>query len=203
MAKGEKKSAKVSIKEWEKATKENFPSVVTEQWFDIPVTIKYSISFTDMLEFVEGAVASCFNDGYGFVPEVMDFAICSNILKYYTNVTLPEDLGKRYDLIYNSNLVAFVTEFICQKQLSDIIKSVDRKVKHLSDSNAKIIEEEATRLLDAFDRLQAFAGDMFSNINVDDVRNLVHALSEYGTLDEKKIVEALMDNRNEAEETAK
>lgn len=203
MAKGVKKSVKVSVRDWEKATKDNFPASVTEQWFGIPITIRYTISFGEMIEFVEGAVASCFDDDYGYLPEVKEFAIYNNILGYYTNMTLPEDLGKKYDLIYGSNIIEFVTAHISPQQLDDIYISVRQKIKHITETNVRVIEKEALRLLDAFDELQRLTGEMFSNVNVDDIRNLTHALGEYGTLDEEKIVEAIMNNQNKEKESTK
>lgn len=200
MVKGEKKSAKVSIKDWERVVKGNFSACTTEPWFGVPVTIKYTISFSEMLEFVDGVVATCFDDEHGYLPEVRDFATYNNILKYYTNLTLPEDLDKKYDLIYGSNIIEFVMEHISALQWADIDASISRKIKHIVDTNVKGIEKNAIMLLDAFEDLQRLAGDMFEGVNVDDVRNLTHALSEHGPLDEEKIVRALMDNQNKIEE---
>lgn len=200
MAKDKKNSAKVSIKEWERATKDNFPSTVTEQWFGIPITIKYTISLAEMLEFVDGVVASCFDDERGYVPEIWDFAFYNNILSYYTNITLPEDISKKYDLIFGSNIIEFVKEHISEQQWSDIESSINSKVSYIKNTNIKAIEKDVTRLLDAFEKLQQLTGDMFEGVSVDDVRKLTHALSESGQLNEEKIVQALMDNRNKTEE---
>ena len=200
MAKGAKKSAKVSVKEWEKATKDNFPASVTEQWFGIPITIRYTISLGEMLEFVDGVVASCFDDERGYIPEIWDFAFYNNILDYYTNITLPQDIGKKYELIYGSNIIEFVKEHISEQQWFDIENSICSKVRYIKESNIKGIEKEAVRLLDAFEELQKLAGNMFEGVGENDVRNLVQALSEHGTLDEEKIVKAILDNKSEAEE---
>lgn len=200
MAKGAKKSVKVSVRDWEKATKDNFPASVTEQWFGIPITIRYTISLGEMLEFVDGVVASCFDDERGYIPEIWDFAFYNNILDYYTNITLPQDIGKKYELIYGSNIIEFVKEHISEQQWSDIECSITSKVSYIRNANIKAIEKDVTRLLDAFEKLQRLAGDMFEGVNADDVRNLTHALSESGQLDEEKIVKALMDNQNKTED---
>ena len=199
MAKGAKKSVKVSIRDWEKATKDNFPASVTEQWFGIPITIKYTISLGEMLEFVDGVVASCFDDERGYVPEIWNFAFYNNILDYYTNITLPEDISKKYELIYGSNIIEFVKGYISEQQWFDLESSIGSKVKYIRETNIKGIEKEAVRLLDSFEELQKLVSSMFEGVSEDDIRKLTQALSKRGALDEEKIVKAILDNQNKAE----
>lgn len=93
MAKSEKR---ISISVMDKIIKEHFENTTTEQWYGIEVQIKKTLSFTEMMEFVNDVVLSCFQEDGGFVPEVMDFAIRSNILSKYANFSLPDKLEHRY-----------------------------------------------------------------------------------------------------------
>ena len=76
MAKGEKK---VSISAVDNIIGERFLNVVSEQWYDVEVKMRRSLPFTDMLTFVNDVVQSCFQRDGVYTPEVLDFAIKSNI----------------------------------------------------------------------------------------------------------------------------
>lgn len=54
-----KKEKRISINALENVAKENFQDVVTEQWFDIEVTIKRNLSMTEMMQFVQDVVNMC------------------------------------------------------------------------------------------------------------------------------------------------
>ena len=135
MAKTEKR---ISINTMDKIMKERFDNTITEQWCDIDVRIKKTLSFTEMMEFVNDVVLSCFQEDGGFVPEVMDFAIKSNILSKYANFSLPDNLEHRYEIIYKTDAVEMVCGKINNTQLNEIVSSIKNKVKFLCDSNALI-----------------------------------------------------------------
>lgn len=192
MAKGVKK---ISINKFEEVVKERFPSMVTESWFDIEVNIKRVLPLTDMLAFANDVVLSCFADDAGFIPEVMDFAIRSNILTRYANFSLPDNLEKRYELLYNSNAVDFVCQHIDHSQLRELISAINRKIDHRCKTNSDTIQREMTKLLNAFESLQKHTEELFSGVSSDDLGRLTSAIAEHGELDEKKIVDALMGHR--------
>lgn len=190
---------KISITQFENAVKENFPVVTTKQWFGIDITIKHTLSLTDILEFANDVVLSCFNDNGGFMPEVMDFAIRSNILTRYANFSLPDNLKKRYELIYNSDVVDFVCKHINMQQLQELTDAINRKIDYMCDTNVITIQKEMTKLLDAFESMQENTEKMFSGISTEDFSKLINTLTEHGSLDEKKIVDALMERKEETE----
>lgn len=124
MAKNEKR---ISITALDKIMKEKFDNQVVDTWNDIEVVMKRNLSITETLEFVNDVVMSCFSDSNGFVPEVMDFAIKSNILSKYANFSLPDKLEHRHEIIYRTDAVFFVCEHINMEQLREITASIDKK----------------------------------------------------------------------------
>ena len=187
MAKSEKR---ISISVMDKIIKEHFENTTTEQWYSIEVQIKKTLSFTEMMEFVNDVVLSCFQEDGGFVPEVMDFAIRSNILSKYANFSLPDKLEHRYEIIYKTDIIDLVCSRINGAQLNEIVASINRKVEFLCNSNALMIKRQVNDLISAFNDLQARTSD--------DIAKLANVLSS-GELDEGKIVEAYLDKTRPAE----
>ena len=83
---------RVPVDSFDKVVQSQAVSDTIVKWHDVEVVVKHTIGFTDMMEFTHDAAESCFSESGAFVPEVMDFAIKSNILTRYTNLTLPEEL---------------------------------------------------------------------------------------------------------------
>lgn len=195
MAKNEKK---ISIGSLDKVIKENFVNKTTAEWCGLEVTLKHSLSFTEVLEFVNDVVMSCFHEKSGFMPEVMDFAIKSNILSKYANFSLPDNLEHRYEIIYNSDAVDFVCQNINIQQLREITASIDRKISHLCNTNVMNIQKQMMELVSAFENMQQKTSDMFANFTPDDLAKIVGAIDE-GGLNEEKIVRAYLEQTKPAE----
>lgn len=192
MAKGEKK---ISISVFDKIAKENFNTEVTEQWFGVDVHITPSLGLTSVLEFVSDTVASCFSEEGKFMPEIMDFAIKSNILTRYANFSLPDNLEHRYALIYTTDAVDFVMKRINRTQLHEIISSVNRQLDCLCDSNVAELQKRMNDLLNTFETIQEQTGKLFENVTASDVQKLIGAAAG-ASLDEERVVHAFLEEKN-------
>ena len=192
MAKGEKK---VSISAVDNIIGECFLNVVTEQWYDVEVKMRRSIPFTEVLAFVDDVVQSCFQRNGAYVPEVLDFAIKSNIISKYTNVSMPDNLEHRYAILYNSDLVDFVCQHINMQQLQEMVNSINRKLAYMCDTNTVSVQNRLNDLISAFETMQEKTEAMFGGVMPDDMTRLVGAIGD-GALTEEKIVEAYMKHKN-------
>ena len=192
MAKGEKK---VSISAVDNIIGERFLNIVTEQWYDIEVKMRRSLPFTEVLAFVDDVVQSCFQRNGAYVPEVLDFAIKSNIISKYTNVSMPDNLEHRYAILYNSDLVDFVCQHINMQQLQEMVNSINRKLAYMCDTNTVSVQNRLNDLISAFETMQEKTEAMFGDVTPDDLTRLVGAIGD-GALTEEKIVEAYMKHKN-------
>lgn len=192
MAKGEKK---VSISAVDNIIGERFLNVVTEQWYDVEVKMRRSLPFTEVLAFVDDVVQSCFQRNGAYVPEVLNFAIKSNIISKYTNVSMPDNLEHRYAILYNSDLVDFVCQHINMQQLQEMVNSINRKLAYMCDTNTVSVQNRLNDLISAFETMQEKTEAMFGDVTPDDMTRLVGAIGD-GALTEEKIVEAYMKHKN-------
>lgn len=188
-----KKEKRISINALEKIAKEQFPESVTEQWFDIEVTIKRSLPLKEMLQFVQEVVDACFTTDGTFVPEIMDFATKSGILTHYANFTLPDNLEKQYWLIYSTGAVDMVCQHINMVQLQEMIGGINRKIDHMCDTDIVATKAKLNDLYEAFVKMGTEVSDLFSGVNAEELQKMVGALG--GTeMNEEKIVSAYIEH---------
>jgi len=199
MAKNEKK---ISISSLDKIIKENFSNKSMHEWYGVEVAVKHSLSFTETLEFVGSVVDSCFQPNGDYIPEVMDFAIKSNILSKYTNISLPDNLEHRYEIIYNSDVVDFVCQHINKTQLQEIVTASVRKVEHLCNTGIVEIRAKLNGLVDSFAEMQTQTEEMFSNVSADDIAKVMSAIGNNGEISEEKIVQAFLKHKSPETEKA-
>lgn len=188
MAKNEKK---ISINSLDKIIKENYNNTTTAEWYGVEVTIKKNLAFKDVLEFVNDVVMSCFQDKGGFMPEVVDFAIKSNILSRYANFSLPDKLVHRYEIIYCTDAVEFVRQHINAEQLNEITASINKKISYLCNTNIMNIQKQIMELVSSFETMQKKTTDMFANFTPDDMTKILSAFED-GKFSEEKLVEAYL-----------
>lgn len=191
MAKSEKK---VSIALFDKIAKEHFKNEDVIQWHEAEVRVKRTLSLTAMLEFVDDVVGSCFHDGMGYMPEVKDFAIKSNILTRYANFSMPDNLEHRYQMVYGTDAVDAVCAVIDTMQLQEIVNSINSKIHFLCDSKANLIQERINSVLETMEEMRDNTKDIFGGLSQDDLKALMSAITEHG-LSEQKIVEAYMEQK--------
>lgn len=183
---------KVSIAQFDKIMKENFQNESVIQWHNAEVTVKRTLPLTDMLAFVDDVVKSCFHDKLGFMPEVMDFAIKSNILTRYANFSMPDNLEHRYQMAYATDAVDAVCAVADKTQLQEIVNAINNKVRFLCDSKATEIEARVNDVLNTMEELRDSTQSIFDGLTQDDLKNIMGAITANG-LDEQKIVKAYIE----------
>ena len=192
MAKTDKK---VSIALFDEIMKEQFEYKTTIQWHGAEVSVKCILSLADMLAFVDDVVKSCFHDKLGFMPEVMDFAIKSNILTRYANFSMPDNLEHRYQMIYATDAVDAVCAAISEVQLQEIVNAINSKIDFLCDSKATAIEARVNDVLTAMEEIRDKTQDIFAGLTRDDVKKVMDAIGN-GSVSEEKIVQAYLEQTN-------
>lgn len=198
MAKTEKK---VSIALFDKIAKEHFDNEVTIQWHEAEVKVRRSLPLMDVLAFVDDVVESCFHEQHGFMPEVKDFVIKSNILSRYANFTLPDNLEHRHQMVYCTDAVDAVYKVINTAQLQEIMDAIEDKIQFNCDTRAAEVQKRIEQAADAIEKLLNSTGALFSGITQDDLKALTGAITN-GGLDEQKIVKAYMEQRRAEQQDA-
>ena len=189
MAKSEKK---VSIRTIDDAIKASFQNETVGQWHGVDVNVRRCLPLRDMLEFVNDTVATCFDDVGEYHPELFDFAIRNNIVLRYSNFSLPESVGHRYDILCQSDIVEFLCNgMIDVRQLDAIIDAARRKIENVLDLKKAVIVERLDAATSAIEALRKKAEQVFSGVNPGDIEKLSKAITS-GALDSDKVVSSYL-----------
>lgn len=190
---------RVSVNAFERAIAEDYSPIVEAEWRGIKVRIKKHLSFKRMLEFVDSVVESCFTADTGtYLPEVKDFVTRAAILEYYGNFTLPHSMERKYDLIYSSDAVSFVCQYVDQAQFNSMMAAIDKKIEHRAQSNIEALTKQMNEVVAGFNVLEKNLSGIFNGIDNDTVSKIAGAIAN-GSFDEEKLIDAFMQKKTEAE----
>lgn len=189
------KIKKISINEFENALNENFDNLVQVEWNGLEIIVKKTLDIAEMLAFVNNVSEACFNkEDYSYSPAVEDFAIRSAFVELYTNIRMPVNIQRRYDLIYQSGIVEHIVPYINASQYNAIIEAVRKSIDHMANANIITTNKQIDTLLTEFENLQNQMEGVFSGVGSEDVKALIGALGNSG-VDEEKIVQAYLNNK--------
>lgn len=128
---------------------------------EILVEVRHVIPADDMTEFVCSVTANLFHtaeDGtVVYMPERYGIAMAAAVLGYYTNfkVGIPDD--KLTTIVYGSELMPRIQEYISKTQLDSLADAVDRRVNYICNVIKSSYEDKIAR---AVEQIEA-AGNAF------------------------------------------
>lgn len=192
------KVKKISINALEKCI-ERKPETVNIEWNGLDITIKTRLSFEEMMAFVDGVAESCFAaDTKAFIPVAKDFVIGCLVIEKYSNLTLPQNVNKKYEIVSGCDVVDVILENVDKAQFDNIVKSINEKIRYLIEENLAQATIKTNDLLYSVSDIESKVGDLVSKITPDDMRTLITSISN-GKLDEGKLMEAYLESKNKGE----
>lgn len=192
------KVKKISINALEKCI-ERKPETVNIEWNGLDITIKTRLSFEEMMAFVDGVAESCFAaDTKAFIPVAKDFVIGCLVIEMYSNLTLPQNVNKKYEIVSGCDVVDVILENVDKAQFDNIVKSINEKIRYLIEENLAQATIKTNDLLYSVSDIESKVGDLVSKITPDDMRALITSISN-GKLDEGKLMEAYLESKNKGE----
>lgn len=192
------KVKKISINALEKCI-ERKPEIVNIEWNGLDITIKTRLSFEEMMAFVDGVAESCFAaDTKAFIPVAKDFVIGCLVIEMYSNLTLPQNVNKKYEIVSGCDVVDVILENVDKAQFDNIVKSINEKIRYLIEENLAQATIKTNDLLYSVSDIESKVGDLVSKITPDDMRTLITSISN-GKLDEGKLMEAYLESKNKGE----
>lgn len=184
------KPKKISVNAIEKVMKETHVPSVTAEWNGLEVFIANTIPLNAMMQFVQDVYGGCFMVDTGeYAPEVKDFLIRSSVIEMYTNISLPSNISKRYDILYRTDIYSFVLSYINGDQIDHMFDAIDRRIECAVNANVSGITRQVSSLYSSLEDLEKKTEQLFSGLGEDDIRNITQALGS-GNIDEDKLVEA-------------
>lgn len=174
---------------------------VIKEWNGLQLAISPSLSFLEMLCFVDRVVDLCFNQStYEYLPEVKKFAVGYNILDFYTNCSLPTGIEKQYKLVSGcEELIKFVCENIDKNQLKDILDSIDKKIENKALARVDALTVQMNQLYGIVNNIATQFEQIYSGISEEEMKKLVMTMTD-GKFDESKVVDAYFEKKKESDQ---
>lgn len=193
-----KKIQKISVNAMDEIMK-RFAETETIDWNGLQVVIKKNLSLEEMMAFTNSVAKSCFDQASGaYMPEVKDFAIRANVVDYYTNIALPKDLGKQYDMVIRSGIVETVLNYVNFTQFAELTKAIDAKLQNTADANIQAFIQKLDGVTTAFTNMQEQMESMFSGVDTEDVSKFISTVANGGN-PEENVVKSYLELTKKAE----
>lgn len=191
------KTKRISITTLDKIMKEKCTSTKSVIWNDVEITVQRTLPYIDVLNFVNLVVRSCFDtETNEYFPEIKAFAIRCCVLEKYANFSLPSNIERRYDLVYNTDAYETVIQHINANQFNEILDAIDKKVENLANANVAAINKQINTIYNMFNSLQEQFNEIFSGITPEDASKFMQTIAD-GKFDEEKLVQAYMAQSKE------
>ncbi len=187
-----KNSEKVSVTAFEKIVDNCSPSSEILEIDGVSIKVKKTISVSDMMNFVNTVVTSCFSKDGGYIPEAFDFSVRLNVLEKYADISLPSNISKRYDFAY-STVYDMIEKKVSERQLFSIVSAAREKVDYICETNTNKILADLTRLVNAFESIEKNMSESFDGVSSDNINNFISIISSLDSVDEEKLARAIID----------
>ena len=192
----QKKTNKVSVATIEKVMKERFAGEPkTFDWYGVEIEHKENIPMEYAVTFVNNVVDTCFDKDGNYIPEFKDFLIRSFTVQMYSNVRLPQDLKKQYDILYNSDLYNVLIQHVDIVQYDTLLMAIDEKLEYRRNADVMTMRMTLNNLIAQFQNF----GEQLNQVEIEDVKNIAEAINGVD-LDEEKFVDAILNRKPDSKE---
>lgn len=189
-----KKTARISVNKLESLVVDNVVNIPLDGYPDVNITISRTLSLQEVLQFVEDVVSSCVDMETGrYTPEIYAFSLRASVLTRYANFTLPKDLDKQYNLIYNTTVFQQILDHIDLGQYNEIVNAINERIRHEVVMMESTLAGQMAELTEKINTFIDGSEKLFGSIDTEDMSTLMKNLSKAGNVDEGKIVDAVFN----------
>lgn len=188
------KIKRVSINKLEKYVDDCAMEFIPVTLGELEFVVKPKLKLKEVMEFVRSVSNSCLSEeSSDYIPEARDFSIRVNAFEYYTNLSLPSDINKKYDFVYGSDIFDIILENIDMSQFNQIMKSIDERIRYAVGMRISDVHREVNEMYAVLENLQAQFEDMFKGINPDELSGFINSVSGMN-ITEEGLVNAFKQN---------
>lgn len=166
---------KVSVATIEQVMKEQFSNAAkTVEWCGVEIEYKEVLTMVEMKAFVDGVVDASFDNDGDYMPEFTDWLIRTNMIQLYTNVRMPQNIEKQYDILYRTDLYEQIAGLVDQRQYAKIMEAIEQKLEYRRNSDVTAMRVQLSGLIQQFESM----GQDLMQFTPEDVENLEGALEK-------------------------
>lgn len=166
---------KVSVATIEQVMKEQFGNDVKKiEWCGVEIEYKEVLTMVEMKAFVDGVVDASFDNDGDYMPEFTDWLIRTNMIQLYTNVRMPQNIEKQYDILYRTDLYEQIAGLVDQRQYAKIMEAIEDKLAYRRNSDVTAMRVQLSGLIQQFESM----GQDLMQFTPEEVQNLEEAVEK-------------------------
>lgn len=186
---------KISVNAFERAVEASNEELTAEaEWYGETIAVKRRLSLEEMMFFADAVAKNCFTDEGDYLPEIKEFAIRCGVLEMYGNFRLPENVSKRYDLVFSEagtlafDMIAQLIDLVQFEELQDVI---EEKIDYRVNTSIEKANRQINKLVDSLMQMEEQMKDIFGGMSTEEVNGLIGSLAK--GVDEEKLMKAYME----------
>lgn len=188
-----KKESRISINKLESILKENIITVPMHGCEDVNIVIRRTLPLKDMMQFVTDVVSSCVDtENATYTPEIKEFAFKAAILTTYANFNLPSNVEKQYELVYRTDALEQVLEYIDANQLAEIERAIDAQIDHEVRMMESVLAIKTQEVMSRIDTMVEQFEAAFGGINSEELNGVMQRLAQMDNMTEESIAKAVL-----------
>ena len=173
------KTKKITIASVMKAmdvdTNNNDTLVIGEGEDQVKVLVKRRLTLFERADMVNSIMSMVWsqdeNDVDRFSPFLRKFAYEFNILNYFTNITLPDDMNKVWEFIDNTDIAGMIIDFVGDGYIESIIREANEAIEYRKAEILKRSKLDA--LLDSFGGVMKSIGEKTERLDMNGLLEVV------------------------------
>ena len=174
-----RKKNSVSVSAFDDAAKQQRVNVNVIEWNGLSIEVKYTLSLAEAVSFVDAVTNGCFNSETGEYSSIAKpFAMRMAVISFYTNITMPNDYEKRYEMVDEDGLYESVVEAVNHEQFSDLVDVINDRINYLVRAQIATFSKDVNTLLEQFGKLSDSIGSVASSMTEDDMKTMINAFGK-------------------------
>lgn len=173
--------------------------VVGEGENQVEVIVKKKLTLFERADMVNSIVSMVWSqDENGtemYAPYLRKFAYDFNILNYFTNIQLPDDMDKVWEFVDNADIAGMVIDFVGGGYIENIIREANEAIEY---RKAEILKRSKfDNIFDSLSGIMKTVGDKTQNLDMNGMLELVEKYAPELKGELNKILQAQMAESSE------
>lgn len=173
--------------------------VIGEGENQVEVIVKKKLTLFERADMVNSIVSMVWSqDENGtemYAPYLRKFAYDFNILNYFTNIQLPDDMDKVWEFVDNADIAGMVVDFVGGVYIENIIREANEAIEY---RKAEILKRsKLDNIFDSLSGIMKAVGDKTQNLDTNGMLELVEKYAPELKGELNKILQAQMAEPSE------
>ena len=165
----------------------------TVEWNGLEIRVRRRISYEEYAAASVAVTNACFSTEGEYVPEAKEVSLRLIVLALYTNLSIPLNIDKRYEMACFSGVYDTVLSAVDGHQVEQIENAVNERIHIRTQAAVDAVIRQANAVAEAVqnmsDKFEAQFAAILEGVTPEDMNRVIRGIAD-GEVNEEKVVEA-------------